>query len=186
MRHFLLPSAIGALARGMVAATTEAQLIASPSGALLGAPGLLGTPSLTVDVAAVAAGADQHLSAAASAQKKSPSCMCFFGFVTQTWTKIAMGGILPRHTCSARCGARRRFDSQGWDRRRACPQRGQGFSAPTPAVGVDASRTSWTSRARCDRGLVHSSDVIGSIGALAARQQSLRSKAPASRTSRRE
>jgi hypothetical protein len=34
-----------------------------------------------------------------------------------------MGGIPPRHTCSARCGARRRYELRGWDRCRACPPR---------------------------------------------------------------
>src|SRR4029453_9702409 len=35
---------------------------------------------------------------------------CLFGFVAQTWTKNTTGEILPRHTCSARCGAPRRYD----------------------------------------------------------------------------
>jgi hypothetical protein len=57
--------------------------------------GVLSAFLLAVDVAAIAAAADQHLSAAARAQKESPSGICLSGFVTQTWTKSATGGILP-------------------------------------------------------------------------------------------
>ena len=110
MRHFFLASTVVLGPCSMVAATIEGILIAPTGIALFGAPGLLGASSVTVDVPAIAAGADQHLSAAAGAQKKSPSCIALLGLVTQTWTKRTTGGILPRHTCSARCGARRRYD----------------------------------------------------------------------------
>ena len=110
MRHFLLPCAVCTRALGMFAATPMARLVASTRFALRVVARGLRTILLTVDVAAIAAGADQHLSSAASAHKKSPTCMCLFGFVTQTWTKNTTGEILPRHTCSARCGARCRYD----------------------------------------------------------------------------
>ena len=139
MRHFLLSCAVRTRPLGMFAATSMTRLVASASLALRIASRRLSAFLLAVDVAAIAAAADQHLSAAARAQKESPSCICLSGFVAQTWTKSATGGILPRHTCSARCGARRRYDLRGWDRRRACPQRGQGFSAPSPALGVATS-----------------------------------------------
>jgi hypothetical protein len=106
---------------------------------------------LAVDVAAVATGADQHLRAAAGAQKKPPSCIPLLGLVTQTWTKRATGGILPRHTCSARCGARRRYELRKVGIG-AAPvlNEDRGFSAPSPALGVatspDASEIGRTSR----------------------------------------
>jgi hypothetical protein len=99
----------------------------------------------------VAAGADQHLRAAARAQKKPPSCIPLLGLVTQTWTKRATGGILPRHTCSARCGARRRYELRKVGIG-AAPvlNEDRGFSAPSPALGVatspDASEIGRTSR----------------------------------------
>lgn len=110
MRHFILPCAISTGALRMFAATPMTCLVASARFALRLASGPLGAILLAVDVAAVAAGADQHLRAAAGAQKKPPRCISLLGLVTQTWTKRATGGILPRHTCSARCGARRRYE----------------------------------------------------------------------------
>jgi hypothetical protein len=71
MRHFLLLCAVCTRALGMFAATSMARLVASARFALRVAPRRLSTILLTVDAAAIAAGADQHLSSAASAQKKS-------------------------------------------------------------------------------------------------------------------
>jgi hypothetical protein len=102
MRHFVLPRAIAAGPRRMVAATTKTALITPTGSALFGAAGLRGAASFTVDIAAITTGADQHLSAAARAEKKARGCIGLFGFVTQTWTKGATGGILPRHSCPAR------------------------------------------------------------------------------------
>jgi len=68
MRHFLLSGAIGKSASSMVAATIERTLIAPGGGALFSATGLRGASSLAVDVTAIAAGADQHLYAAARAE----------------------------------------------------------------------------------------------------------------------
>src|SRR5262245_19250876 len=140
MRHFILPHAVSTSALGMFAATLTPRLVASARFTLRLASRAPSAILLAVDVAAVATGADQYLRPTAGAQKKPPSCIGLFGLITQTWTKRATGGILPRHTCSTRCGARRRYDLQGCDRCRARPQRGQGFSAPSPALGVAASR----------------------------------------------
>ena len=100
MRHFLLvllPGTIAPSTLGMLAATAVARLIAPPGSALFAAPVLRGAVSLTVDVAAIAAGADQHLDAASRAQIEARASICLF---TQAWTNCATGEILPRHTCS--------------------------------------------------------------------------------------
>jgi hypothetical protein len=107
MRHFFLLCAILPGSRGMVAATAVRRLIALAGGALRAAPGFSGAACGTIDLPTIATGADEHLSAAARAEKKARGCMSLFGFVTETWTKRATSGILPRHSCSARCGARR-------------------------------------------------------------------------------
>ena len=99
MRHFLSPSPIAAGTRGMIALTARGRLVALPGCALFAAPALLGAASLTVDVAAIAARADQHLDAAARTEIQARGCICLFAFVTQTWTKAPTDGILPRHTC---------------------------------------------------------------------------------------
>ena len=102
MRHFLLvllPSTIAPSTLGMFAATAVARLIAPPSSALFAAPVLHGAASLTVDVAAVAARADQHLHEAACTEIQARGCICLFTVIAQTWTRIPTGGILPRHTC---------------------------------------------------------------------------------------
>ena len=109
--------AVRTRALGMFAATSMTRLVASACLALRIASRRLSAFLLAVDVAAIAAAADQHLSVAARAQKESPSCICLSGFVTHTWTKSATGGILPRHTCSARCRARRRYET--WQLRSA-------------------------------------------------------------------
>jgi hypothetical protein len=68
--------------------------------ALSGAARLCAAPSLTVDVAAIAAGADQHLDAASCAQIEARGRFRLLGVSTDAWTNRAMGEILPRHACS--------------------------------------------------------------------------------------
>jgi len=102
MRHFLLvllPGTIAPRTLGMLATTAVACLIALPGSALFAAPVLPRAASLTVDVAAVATGADQHLHEAACTEIQARSCICLFAVVAQTWTKAPAGGILPRQTC---------------------------------------------------------------------------------------
>ena len=76
---------------------------------LRAAPRLLRASRRAVDLAAIAAAADQHLGSAQCAQKK-PRRRCRFG-QPWAWTRSATGGILPRHSCPARCGARRRSET---------------------------------------------------------------------------
>ena len=79
MRHFVLPAAVALGACGMVAATTQGQLVTPAGGALLDAPGLLAASSIAVDVATVATWADHHLGAAARAEIRPvglPSLTC--------------------------------------------------------------------------------------------------------------
>ena len=102
MRHFLLvlpPGTIAPRTLGMLAATAVACLIAPPGSTLFAAPVLHGTALLTVDVAAVAARADQYLYEAACTEIQARGCICLFAVVAQTWTRAHAGGILPRHTC---------------------------------------------------------------------------------------
>ena len=68
MRHFFL-RAIFAGSLGMIATATVGRLIAFAGFALRAASDHLGAFSRTVDVAAVATGADQHLNPAASTEK---------------------------------------------------------------------------------------------------------------------
>jgi hypothetical protein len=73
MRHFFAARPVAALSRGMAAAPRWAVLVAL-SGALdAAAPGVPGAPGTvfgTINLAAVAAAADQRLGAAAGAQKQ--------------------------------------------------------------------------------------------------------------------
>ena len=69
--------------------------------------GLLRTAAGTIDLTTVAAAANKHLRSTTDTHeqpsrrhRREPA---------HAWTPIAMLGIMPRHTCSARCGARRRF-----------------------------------------------------------------------------
>jgi len=100
MRHFFLPCAVTLGPRGMFAAPVGRGLIAPPGGALLGTPGRLGASPIAVDVATVAAGADQYQGAATRAEILARSGMGLFGLSTGAWTKRVTGEILPRHACS--------------------------------------------------------------------------------------
>ena len=115
MRHVVLSGAIATGPLRMVHPTAAAGLVAPPGRALGVAPSRLCTALCAVNLATVAVAADQHLSLAAHAQKQSGSRRR--RGQQRTWTRSAMTGILPRHACSARCGARRR--SETWPLRSA-------------------------------------------------------------------
>ena len=115
MRHVVLSGAIATGPLRMVHPTAAAFLVAPPGRALGVAPSRLCTALCAVNLATVAVAADQRLSLAAHAQKQSGSRRR--RGQQRTWTRSAMTGILPRHACSARCGARRR--SETWPLRSA-------------------------------------------------------------------
>jgi len=102
-------------------------LIAPPSRALGVASRRLCTTLCAVNLAAITVAADKNLSLAARAQKQPASRRR--RRQQRTWTRSAMTGILPRHACSARCGARRR--SETWPLRSApCRPRQSGKFLP--------------------------------------------------------
>ena len=96
MRHFLLSCAIAASSRSVPQATTPARLVTALGRALRNAPRFACTTLAAVDIAAVATRADEYLEPAACAQEQACAC-----------TNPTAGEILPLHSCSARCGARR-------------------------------------------------------------------------------
>jgi hypothetical protein len=71
MRHILLPRPIAMGTQRMGNATTAARLVALSGLAQPLAPGDLGTAAGTIDLAAIAAAADEHLSAATGTQKET-------------------------------------------------------------------------------------------------------------------
>ena len=114
MRHVLLPGAPATRPYRVGQPTATARLVAL-AGRVPGVISrLLRTAAGAVDLAAVAVAADQHLSAAARTHEQ-PSRRR----PARTWTTSAILGIMPRHACSARCGARRRAGLGGLGRRRA-------------------------------------------------------------------
>jgi len=102
MRHVLLPGAPATGTRRMVHATAAARLVALAGSALGLMSGILCAAAGTVNLAAVAAAADEHRGLAASA--KEPTARGCLRLSAQAWTTSATGGILPRHACSARVG----------------------------------------------------------------------------------
>ena len=123
MRHVVLSGAIATGPRRMVHPTAAAGLVAPPGRALGVAPRRLCTTLCAVNLAAITVAADKNLSLAARAQKQPRRRQ------QRTWTRSAMTGILPRHACSARCGARRR--SETWPLRSApCRPRQSGKFLP--------------------------------------------------------
>jgi hypothetical protein len=107
MRHVLLLSPPATRPYRVGQPTATARLVA-----LTGrAPGVISrhlcTAAGAIDLAAVAAAADQHLSEATRTHEQS-GWRFHRRRPARTWTASAMLGIMPRHACSARCGARRR------------------------------------------------------------------------------
>src|SRR5436190_16117812 len=99
MRHVLLLGTIATGPRRMGQATAAAGLVALAGSALGVMSGLLRTAAGAVNLAAVAATADQHLSLAADTHQQ-PGRRFHRLAPARTWTTLAMGGILPRHACS--------------------------------------------------------------------------------------
>jgi hypothetical protein len=108
MRHVLLPDAPTTGPYRMGQPPTAARLVA-PTGVALGViSGLLRTAAGTIDLTAVAAAANKHLSPTTDTHEQ-PGRRRHRRGLAHAWTTIVMLGIMPRHACSARRGARRRF-----------------------------------------------------------------------------
>src|SRR6516225_9973611 len=107
MRHVVLPGAPATGPYRMGQAPAAARLVAPTGGTLGVISGLLRTAAGTIDLTTVAAAANKHLRSTTDTHEQ-PSRRHRRG-PAHAWTPIAMLGIMPRHTCSARCGARRRF-----------------------------------------------------------------------------
>jgi len=133
---------------------TAATLLVAPGGCPLGiAPCRPCTALCTVNVTAIAVAADENLGLAARAQKQ-PRRRCRRG-QPRPWTRSAWTGIMPRHACSARCGARRRFET--W-RLRSAPCRPRQTASVLPRAGQAAQAAIrgtrqpvdlWTSQEAC-------------------------------------
>src|SRR5271169_74387 len=106
MRHVLLPDAPATRPYRMGQAPTAARLVAPTGGTLGVISGLLRTAAGTIDLTAVAAAANKYLGSTTDTHEQPGRRR---HRRAHAWTTIAMLGIMPRHACSARCGARRRF-----------------------------------------------------------------------------
>gem|GEM_PF-6008381 len=111
VRHHFAASPISAAAGRMGETAIPARLI--PPGNI---PTALGTGDTratfsTINLPAVAASADQHLAPTTLAQKEASGIMLICSMaVVMTWTRSPICAIITRHSCSARCRARRRVD----------------------------------------------------------------------------
>src|SRR5208283_4520852 len=109
MRHFFVAPPVATLSRGMAASPCRTILVSLAGALLRAAPDPLSAAFGTINLAAVAAAADQRLGVAAGAQKQ-PS-WCSVGVIETaiaTWTTATIAGILSPHACPAPCRARRR------------------------------------------------------------------------------
>jgi hypothetical protein len=107
MRHILLPRPIAMGPYRMSQAPAAARLVAPTGGTLGVISGLLRTAAGTIDLTAVAAAANKHLRSTTDTHEQPGRHLHRRG-LAHAWTTITMLGIMPRHACSARCGARRR------------------------------------------------------------------------------
>src|SRR6516162_335249 len=107
MRHVVLPGAPATGPHRMGQAPAAARLVAPTGGTLGVISGLLRTAAGTIDLTAVAAAANKHLRSTTDTHEQPGRHLHRRG-LAHAWTTITMLGIMPRHACSARCGARRR------------------------------------------------------------------------------
>ena len=107
MRHVVLPGAPATGPYRMGQAPAAARLVARTGGTLGVISGLLRTAAGTIDLTAVAAAANKHLRPTTDTHEQ-PGRRLHPRGLAHAWTTITMLAIMPRHACSARCGARRR------------------------------------------------------------------------------
>ena len=109
MRHTLSPGAVAAHSGGMRTAAAQARLVTPTRFLNRLAPGACAAAGVAVDLPAIAAAADDNLSAAAGAQEQAARPRLGSPAVAdKAWTKAFTGRIIVLHSCPARCGARRR------------------------------------------------------------------------------
>ena len=102
MRHDLLSCAMTGRSRCMLQPPTKALLIALAGRSLRPRSRLSCAAARTINLATVAVAADQNWSPAPNIQKSPRRSGLRFRRLW-VWTRTATNGILPRHTCSARC-----------------------------------------------------------------------------------
>ena len=114
MRHFFASCPVTACPFGMRAPPMTAGLVARAGGPLTSPPSEPAAAPGAIDLAAVAATANQRLSAASRADEQAcRRCVVMARTADDTWTNAAVAPILALHTCPARCGARRRTKLPG-------------------------------------------------------------------------
>jgi hypothetical protein len=105
MRHFFVARPVTTLSSRVAASPCRTILIALSGALLRAAPDPLGAAFGTINLAAVAAAADQHLHPTARAKKQPRrSRVGMVETAIATWTTAAIAGILPLHACPARVG----------------------------------------------------------------------------------
>ena len=114
MRHFIASCPVTACPFGMRAPSMTGGLVACAGGPLTSPPSEPAAASGAIDLAAVAATANQRLSAATRADEQAcRRCVVMARTPDDTWTNAAVAPILALHTCPARCRARRRTKLPG-------------------------------------------------------------------------
>src|SRR5271168_1224603 len=109
MRHSFLSRPVAALPRGVHSPAASGLLVALAGRDDSLPPGSPGAAVVAVDLASVAAAADDHLIAATRTQEQAAGFGLGLRCVADgTWTNAIIGRILVLHACPARCAARRR------------------------------------------------------------------------------
>ena len=118
VRHYFVPGpaqhfvcAISAAAGSVGETTVSARLVTPSDISSAFATGDTSAPSGAINLPAVATSADQHLRPATLAKKEAAGLFAVRPMmVCMTWTRGAVCAIIIRHSCTARCRARRRVD----------------------------------------------------------------------------
>jgi hypothetical protein len=118
VRHFFVPGpaqsfvcAISAAAGCMSEAAAPARLITPGDIPTARGTGNTGAASGAINLPAVTTSADQHLRPTTFAEKEASGIMFIRpSAAAMTWTRGPVCAIITRHSCSARCRARRRVE----------------------------------------------------------------------------
>ncbi len=111
VRHYFVPGPISAAAGCMSEAAVPARLITPGDIPTARGTGNASAASGAINLPAVTTSADQHLRPTTFAEKEASGIMFIRpSAAAMTWTRGPVCAIITRHSCSARCRARRRVE----------------------------------------------------------------------------
>lgn len=111
VRHYFVPDPISAAAGCMSEAAVPARLITSGDIPTACGTGNTSAAFGAINLPAIATSADQHLCPTTLAEEEASAIILIrLAAAAMTWTRSPVCAIMTRHSCSARCRARRQVE----------------------------------------------------------------------------